>query len=127
MWWNRARKYMVIHESGQHIQCEKDTGVIWWKGTPYQPIAGKVLRTEIPLYASLDFDVNKWWQVLDESDIDDTARRNLFLLAQMGNEGQMEALDLVCKLQHKQFKHELKNPSRWLHSASSTARTRLRA
>ena len=79
-----------------------------------------------PKWASLDFDVDKWWDLLDEHEIDKTARHNLFMLAQMGDSGKYEALDLLTKLQHKAFKRELDDPNKWLHASTSKARMRLK-
>ncbi len=65
-------------------------------------------RPERPPWASLDFDVDKWWD-----------------LAQMSQTGKYEALDLLTKLQHKAHKNELTDANRWLHSSTSKARSRL--
>ena len=76
-------------------------------------------------FARLDLDVDAWWELLDEYKIDKTARMNLFLLAQMGIRGQYETLEILTKLQHKGFKGELDDPSKWLHKCASGARQRL--
>ena len=62
---------------------------------------------------------------LEQHGIDETASRNLFMLAQLGEEGKSEALELIVKLQRKMHLGELDNASFWLHSCSSKARARL--
>ena len=78
-----------------------------------------------PDWASLSFDVDKWWHLLEKHEVDQLARENLFMLAQFGEAGRFEALDLLVKLQHKSHKGELSNPGNWLHNAASKARQRL--
>ena len=78
-----------------------------------------------PPWASFDFDRKSWWDLLVQHKIDETTRQNLYLLAQMGDQGKANALDLITKLQHKVYKNELENPSRWLHSCCSKAHARL--
>ena len=68
--------------------------------------------SELPAWASLDFDVAKWWSLLDNYGIDDAARQNLFMLGQRGQLGKYEALELLTKLQHKGYKTELDNSSK---------------
>ena len=82
-------------------------------------------RIEVPDWASIEFNVQSWWELLEDHNIDKTTRYNLFMLAQTSQDGAMEALDLIVKLQNKCGKHELDDPSRWLHSSSSKARARL--
>lgn len=79
----------------------------------------------LPEYATFDFDSRKWWALLDSYQVDETARANLFLLAQYGDRGKYEALDLIVKLMNKGYKNELNNPSRGLHSSCSKLHAKL--
>ena len=94
-------------------------------GPSVDDTAARSKRTDKPDWASLEFDVDKWWEVLDTYEIDVTARKNLFLLAQLGDRGRLEALELVCKLQHKGHAMQLSSPSKWLHSSCCKTRERL--
>ncbi len=117
----------MIEETWESVTKEANSDIIWIDGRAYAPLVQPEIddRAPRPPWASLDFDVDKWWDLLQEFNIDTTAQRNLFFLAQMSDAGKYEALDLLVKLQHKGYKNELQDANRWLHSSCSKARARL--
>lgn len=54
----------------------------------------------IPEWASFEFDPRKWYELLDEREVDQQARRKLFMLASFNDEGKQKAWHLVLKLLH---------------------------
>ena len=44
-------------------------------------------RIEVPDWASIEFNVQSWWELLEDHNIDKTARYNLFMLAQTNQDG----------------------------------------
>ncbi len=117
----------TIDEKWEHVLREAHSDIIWVDGVAYAPLVKPQVddRPPRPPWASLDFDVDKWWDLLQEYDIDQTAQRNLFFLAQLSEAGKYQALDLLMKLQHKMYKNEITDASHWLHSSCSKARARL--
>ena len=78
-----------------------------------------------PSYATDEFTVDDWWELLDEHGIDKTARYTLYMLAQTSPEGKARAVDLLAKLQNKGRQNQFESASRWLHQAASRARASL--
>ena len=78
-----------------------------------------------PSYATDEFTVDAWWELLDEHGIDKTARYTLYMLAQTSPEGKARAVDLLAKLQNKGRQNQFESASRWLHQAASRARASL--
>ena len=78
----------------------------------------------VPDWANTDeFDASKWWQVLDEYDVDEVARKTLFLLCQMNDEGRFEANLLMGKLLNKGY--TLDSPSGFIHKCACNARKKI--
>ena len=81
--------------------------------------------TDRPAWASLGFNVQKWWEFMDEWELDMTSRRALFFLAQMGERGKYQAIDILSKLSVKGWRGEIRDVNKWFHSSVSSARMRL--
>ena len=71
-------------------------------------------------WKSLEWDAEKWWSFLDEKGIDKQAQQQLFLLAQLGDDGKREANKLFSKMTDPSF-WKMK-PSAWLSHSVMLAR-----
>ena len=71
------------------------------------------------------FDVANWVKVLVDMGVDDTARMELFLLAQLSQGGKDAANHVISKLlKHRADGQVLHNPSAFVHSCVRNARHR---
>ena len=85
-------------------------------------IAGKMSRN----WESFEFDVESWKELLDDGNVDLNARRDLFLLAQYGEEGKKAANDILFKLVKKLTDGvPMNNASAFVHSCVKNARHRI--
>ena len=79
-----------------------------------------------PEWATLKRDAAVWWQYLNDLGVDGPAQRDLFLLAQLSEEGYVEANHLLAKLVKKvSDDEEFKNISGFLHRGVLNARYRI--
>ena len=76
---------------------------------------------DLPEWASFEFDPRKWYELLDERGVDQHARKNLFMLASLNDEGKQEAWHLVLKLLHDWKGDRIRNPSKFIHKCSGNA------
>ncbi len=74
-----------------------------------------------PSWATLEFSVDAWWCTLEEKGCDDTAKKALFGLAQMGEEGKVLAQDIIMKVQYA----DIRKPSAWVHKSAVGAQMRV--
>ena len=77
---------------------------------------------QIPDWAKqlLPFDPKMWWEILDSFGIDDIARKTLYLLGGMCEEGAYEANLIIGKLLN--VGHTKENPSGFVHKCACNAR-----
>ena len=75
----------------------------------------------IPEWASFEFNPRKWYELLDEREVDQQARRKLFMLASFNEEGKQKAWHLVLKLLHDWRGDRIRNPSKFIHKCSGNA------
>jgi hypothetical protein len=74
----------------------------------------------LPDWASFEFNVRAWWELLDHFDMDSSSRQELFLLAQ---DNKRAANNIVLQLLTKRSERTRpNNPSGWLHSTCRKAR-----
>ena len=78
-------------------------------------------QQDLPEWASFEFDPRKWYELLDERGVDQHARKKLFILASLNDEGKQEAWHLVLKLLHDWQEHRIRNPSKFIQKCSSNA------
>ena len=67
---------------------------------PCRPLraSGRPKAAPLESWERLDFDPRAWSAVLRRAGVDDTARMELFLLAQLGEEGKREANTVISKV-----------------------------
>ena len=77
--------------------------------------------TSIPAYATFKFDPEAWFSVLTDYGVDETAKQELFALAQVEPDGHTRALKVITKLLKKHSDSEsLRNPSAFVHGCCKT-------
>ena len=94
---------------------------------PCRPLraSGRPKAAPLEPWERLDFDPRAWSAVLRRAGVDDTARMELFLLAQLGEEGKREANTVISKvLKHQADGTEVRNASAFVHSCVRNARHR---
>jgi hypothetical protein len=79
-----------------------------------------------PAWATFEPNVEVWWALFDEHNVDDKARQSLFALAQLSPEGYQSANSLVSKLIKKVSDGDiLGNASAFVHAGCKHARHEL--
>ena len=77
--------------------------------------------SEIPDWANFDAGPESNWQLLDEFEVDEAARKALFHLGQLSAEGKREAMMLIGKLQNDKHQMRIRNPSVFVHKCACNA------
>jgi hypothetical protein len=76
-----------------------------------------------PPWATLECSAEAWWCTLEEKGCDETAKKALFGLAQMGEEGKVLAQEIIMKVQYQ----DIRKPSAWIHKSAVGAQMRVEA
>ena len=80
-----------------------------------------MIDDDVPPYVSTSFSAAAWHQTLVEFGVDEVGIKQFFLLAQLGEEGQLEANTIVTKL----FAKDIHSPSKFVHKCCCNARAKV--
>ena len=81
----------------------------------------------VPAWATFDNNVESYWELLEEMEVDMTGRESLYHLGKLGEQGHYEAMLLIRKLEASKWKNNIQNPSKFIHKASCNAINKLNA
>ena len=106
------------------VKAEETGGTKRKRATPRQP---STLPPNARASTTVDYMIDAdWSDILDEFDIDTTARRSLKLLAASGDVGRKEGALILTKLINKRAVGDpMTNPSKFVHKCTCNARTKI--
>ena len=121
----------------QWVYHETNSPIIWLGEVMYAPVNQSMTGRrghQVPVWASISFDAEVWWQHLIDLKMDEDAIKNFFKLAQAHDQAAWLCSELLTKLVRKHACHDFgpphqspKRASKWFHRACCTAREVLTA
>ena len=99
-----------------------------WVHEPWQTQDLSSLPRVHEPWQTLDFNIENWVDTLEEADVDGTSMKELFLLAQLSDEGAYEANRIISKILKKKADGvALRNASAFVHTAVQGARNAMQS